>query len=174
MSFVDLMADHRWSEADIVNRTEAMVREYFTVASERILNRKMLGTSMGYVLSPEEQVELAQFQAVVLGAQAEGLQARADMALLAAALEVEAAQARLAQPAVQPVWQPTEEGDEVLVNQQELDADTTQRLEAQAVVDAASTAALDLVQLRALNRPAPEPAPEPEEPIEQPAEGGEA
>lgn len=166
MSFVDLFADHRWSEADIVNRTEAMVREHFSVAAERILNRKVLGAGMGFPLSEAEQTELAEFQAVTLGAQAEGMQARADMALLEQALTVEAAQARLAQPAVQPDWQPTEEGGEVLANQQEIDADTEQRLQAQGLVDAAAPEALDLVQLRAFARPQHEPEPLPIDPEE--------
>jgi hypothetical protein len=92
MSFVDLMVNDDWSEADIVNRTEAMVRSHVSVQAERILNRKVLGASRGeYTLSGDEQAELAVFQAISLDAQQAGEAARADMALLRAAWGYEAA-----------------------------------------------------------------------------------
>lgn len=89
MSFINLMADDVWSEADIVNRTEAMVRSKFSAQEEVILNRKVLGASMNFTLSPADQAEVGEFQATVLAAQFAGQEARADMALLNAVLAFE-------------------------------------------------------------------------------------
>jgi hypothetical protein len=160
------MASHRWSDTDITNRTEAMVRQHFSANAEMILNRKIQGQAMGYVLTPAEQEELAHFQAVTLAAQQEGAQARIDMALLEEVLVLEAAQARLARPVVEAVLsEPDEHGVQEATNQAEFDADVLERAAAQAVVDAASAEAKDLALLRA---PIPEPAPpEPEPPINE-------
>lgn len=163
MSFIDLMADHRWSEADIVNRTEAMVRKEFTAEAERILSRKVLGAGMGYIMTAAEQAEVGRFQATVFAAQAEGNAARADMALLEAVLALEAAQARLALPAVEPVLSEPAEGEPEVTNQAELDADTAERASAQATVDAASPVALALAAERAARR-----APSEAKPVEEP------
>lgn len=95
MSFVDLMADHRWTEADIVARTEAMVREHFSAAAEQILSRKVMGAGMGFPLATAEMMELQLFQNTVLSAKAAGEAARADMLLLLEALAVERGEADL-------------------------------------------------------------------------------
>lgn len=89
MSFINLMADDVWSEADIVNRSEALVRSQFSAQEEGILNRKVLGASMGFPLTPQEQLEVAIFQAVLIAARDAGAQARADRALLADVMTVE-------------------------------------------------------------------------------------
>jgi hypothetical protein len=99
-SFIDMMADHDWSDADITRRTEAMVRSEFSAEAETILNRKQWAIAVGQITDPAVvaavQSEAAQFAAVTLAAQMAGVQARADMALLRQALGVEDAQARLA------------------------------------------------------------------------------
>ena len=127
MSFVDLMANDVWSEADIIRRTEAMIRSEFPAEGETILNRKITGAALGqYVLSQAEMIEVGRYKAVAEAAQIEGAAARADMALLAQVLAYEAALRDLANP--------------------ELPED--QRAEAQAVVDAAEPTVVDLYELR--------------------------
>lgn len=140
-SFINLMGNDVWSEADIVSRTEAMVRGVVSATDERIINRKLQGAMLGqYTLSIQEQEEVERFARVTHEAQAAGAAARADMALLLGALNVEAALRRLAQP----VADPAEEGDDAA------------RASAQAVVDAASPQVLALVALR---NPAPQVQP---------------
>jgi hypothetical protein len=91
MSFVDVMANDVWTAADIVRRTEAMVRSQFSAEDEQILNRKVTGQMLGqYTLTPDEQAELGAFAAATEAARLQGVAARADMALLAQALAVEA------------------------------------------------------------------------------------
>jgi hypothetical protein len=154
MSFVNMMADDFWSDGDIVNRTEAVIAETFPPARAEILRRKVMGQMLGqYALTADEQAEMQQY--AVLSAQAGALAdaARADMALLRAALTLEAAQRRLA---LEPVLL-TEDGS----NQADADADAADRAAAQAVVDGAAQPVLDLAAQRAAARAAAEPAPEP-------------
>ena len=133
MSFVDLMANDVWSEADIVRRTEAMIRSEFSLEAETILNRKVLGYSLGtYTPTPADQAEIARYDQVAKDAQAAGVQARADMALLQEVFLMEEAQRRLDQPI-------PEEPDE---------QDEAERAEAQAVIDGASDAAKALFEAR--------------------------
>lgn len=155
-SFINLMASERWSEADIVNRTEAMIAGEFPPAAVAILNRKATGAALGqYQLSAEEAAEIARYAQVSEAARQAGIAARADMLLLTEVLAVEAAQRRLERPAVQAA---TKGKPPAVSNQAEVDADAAERAAAQAVVDGASVAALDLVALR---NPAPvEPEPE--------------
>lgn len=91
-SFVNLMADDVWSDADITRRTEAMIRAEFSSEAEAILNRKVTGAMLGqYQMSPAEQAELGRYAIVSEQARQAGIAARADMALLRQALAVEAA-----------------------------------------------------------------------------------
>lgn len=90
MSFVDLMGNDRWTEADIVNRTEAILRSSFSAQEETIINRKLSGQQLGqYTMTTDERAELAAFSAATLQAKADGASARADAALVNAALDVE-------------------------------------------------------------------------------------
>lgn len=135
-SFIDWTADYVWSDGDITRRTEAMVRAEISEPDETILNRKLQGAALGaYTLTSEDQAAIQRFNAVVMAASMAGVEARADMALLAQAMAVEAAQAQLQ---VAP-------DDE----------------QAQAVVDAATPEVLALVAARAAARAEPpeEPAP---------------
>lgn len=142
-SFVNLMASDVWSEADITNRTEAMIASEFSPTAVAILNRKATGAALGqYQLSPEDEAEIARYAEVSERAREVGKQAMEDMALLQAVLDVEAAMRRLAQPPLE-----TEAADQVSI-----DADLADRHAAQAVIDSASPAAMALIQLR---NPAP-------------------
>ena len=127
MSFVDLMGSVVWSEADIVRRTEEMVRSSFSAEEEAILNRKTLGAVLGmYQMTPGEQAEMAAFAAVTEQARQAGIEARADMALLSAVMALE---------------------DAVRVLQRE-DATDEERAAAQAVVGAATPEVNALYQAR--------------------------
>lgn len=99
MSFIDMMANDVWSDADITNRTEAMVRAQVSVADELVLNRKVQGAALGqYQLTPEDEAQMALLAQAGFAAQQEGIAARADMALLLRVLAVEAAIQVLADP----------------------------------------------------------------------------
>jgi len=142
-SFVNLMASDVWSEADITNRTEALIASEFSPTAVAILNRKATGAALGqYQLSAEDAAEIARYAEVSERAREMGKQAMEDMALLREVLDVEKAMRRLGQPLA----------DAEAADQAGIDADLAGRSAAQAVVDAASPAALALIQLR---NPAP-------------------
>lgn len=92
-SFIDMMASDRWSESDIINRTEAMISAEFTPNQVAIINRVATAAGIGqYQLAAEEQAEIARYNAACLAARDAGNAARADMRLLEQALDYEAAQ----------------------------------------------------------------------------------
>lgn len=98
MSFINMMANDIWSDADITNRTESMVRSEFNQESEGILNRKVTGAVLGvYQMSPEEKAEVGRYQQACEAARQAGAAARADAVLLSATLDYETAARRLAQ-----------------------------------------------------------------------------
>lgn len=145
MSFVNLMGNDVWSEADIVNRTEAMIRSVFSDQVVAILNRKATGAALGqYTMTDDERAELARYAQACEDAHQAGNAARADMALLQRALDVEAAQRRLLLPLYAgPVL--LEDG----TADPQAEADAAQRAAAQAVIDGATPDVLDLVAARA-------------------------
>lgn len=105
MSFVDLMADDVWAEADIVRRTEAMIRSEFSAEAETILNRKVSGMVLGiYTPTEAEQAEMGRYQATVEAARVAGNEARADMAVLLRVFPLEEAQRRLDRVALVVAW----------------------------------------------------------------------
>ena len=143
-SFINLLANDIWPDADITRRTEAMVRTEFSQEAETILNRKVAGISLNqYTPTTEDLAEMARFRTVVDAAQAAGVAARADMALLSQTFVYEAAKKRLAQTTLQDAWdrlqlpevEPIldEETGEV-VNQAEVDQDKAERATAQQIV----------------------------------------
>jgi len=94
-SFINLLASDVWSEADIVSRTEAMIAGAFP--NVEILKRKVTGMMLGqYQLTADEQAEFGAYAALSFQAGALADAARADMALLADAMAVEAAKRALA------------------------------------------------------------------------------
>lgn len=91
MRFINLLANDVWSETDIVNRTEAMVRSTFSEQEETILSRKLFGFMMGLSVPTADEAELlTRSERVLREAQAAGLEARADMLLLQRVLDYEA------------------------------------------------------------------------------------
>jgi hypothetical protein len=143
-SFINLMTNDIWSDADITRRTEAMIRSEFSLDAETILNRKVIGISIGtYTPTAEDQAEIARYDQVAKAAQAAGVAARADMALLIQVFPLEDAKWRLERPGLQASWdrlqlpvvEPIidEETGEV-TNQAEVDQDAAERVAAQLVV----------------------------------------
>lgn len=83
MSFINLMGNDRWTEKDIVNRTEAMVRGVISAEDEVILNRKITGVILGqWVMSSEDMALQLRFSEILAQAHQEGIDARNDMQLL--------------------------------------------------------------------------------------------
>lgn len=91
MSFINLMGNDRWTEKDIVNRTEAMVRGVISAEDEVILNRKITGVILGqWVMSNEDMALQMRFSEILAQAHQEGIDARNDMRLLEEVLQIEA------------------------------------------------------------------------------------
>lgn len=135
MSFVNLMGNDLWSDTDIINRTESMVRSEFSVAEERILSRKISGAASGlYEMTEGDLADLADFQVVVFRAQQAGVEARSDLALLRQVLQYEVALKVLQLPAAEESEMPEQ--------------DSAERTGAQAIVDTASPSVLALYALR--------------------------
>lgn len=133
-SFINLLENDVWSEADIINKTEAELHSVCSKTNELILSRKMIGFSLGRMIpTAQEQAELTAYEIAAYQAQQSGIAARADMVRLQAALDYERAHARLALPIPQ-------EGDTA--------ADAEERSSAQAIVNAATSETLELVALR--------------------------
>ena len=93
MSFIDLMANDVWSESDIQNRVQNLIRSRYTAEDELKAARLARKTDA----TPEELAYVAAVDAVVETAIAEGRQARIDNALLVEVLAYEVATNRLAQ-----------------------------------------------------------------------------
>lgn len=164
-SFINLMGNDVWSEADIKARLHAEIRSAISAYAETELNRALQGMAMGmHQLTPHEQEQLMLFKAATDRVEILGTAARSDMALLHEALALELAPRRLALPLVVPETEEqrvdiyTFDTVTVVTNQPALDSDAAERLAAQAVIDAASAPALALVLLR---NPPPEPIAEP-------------
>ncbi len=93
MSFVNMMSNDVWSSADVDNKVQALIRSRFSENDELKAARLARGASP----SVEDQAFVAAVDGWIAECVAEGRQARQDSALLEQALQVEAAQRRLAQ-----------------------------------------------------------------------------
>lgn len=153
-SFVDLLANDVWSEQDITNRTQAMVRTFFPAEEEIIINRDISGMGFGIPLSAAQYGQVVALKTLLLQTRALGAKARADMVLLLDAMKVQAALLRLDADVPEPEFEIRLDGEgepvetEVVVNQSALDEDEAARAEAQAVVDAATDDAKLLAEVR--------------------------
>ena len=91
MTFIDLLGSDVWTDTDITNRTESILRARWSLTDEAVMNRKISGSAIGaYVLTEADQAEIAAFAEASLASQALGVEARKDMALLQGALDYEA------------------------------------------------------------------------------------
>lgn len=139
MSFVNLMKDDVWSEVDITNRTENIIRSFLSRDEENILNRKVTGTILGqYTLTESEQALLTNFAAKTIEARLAGDEARLDNQKLKATLEYEAKSRQHDALALIPL---SEDPDEA-------EAQTSQLEALQAELDATPMEIIDLVILR--------------------------
>lgn len=99
MSFIDMLGSVVWTDAEITNRTEAMVRSVMPLADELVLNRKVQGAALGqYTLSEADQADMARLAQAGYLAQQEGVAARHDMLVLHEVLLIEEAEKVLADP----------------------------------------------------------------------------
>lgn len=163
MSYVDLMGNLRWSEHDHIRRTEAMVREHWSLEDETIINRKVVGALSGMnVLTAQDQADIADFKGVTEAAQAAGIDARVDAAMLHAALDVEDAKQRL--DAVPPPPLPDPENPDATPEDPYAAERAARQAEYQALIGAASPEVLQLLDDRAAYRAAQNPPPAVEEP----------
>ena len=88
---IDLLADYVWSEADIKARLHAEIRSEISELMETEINRALQGAALGvHKLTPQEMQAIQKFKAVSDTVAASGVKARADMALLNAAMAYEA------------------------------------------------------------------------------------
>jgi hypothetical protein len=163
-TFIDLLGSVVWSDADITNRTEFVVRQQFNEIDETVLNRKVSGAALGaYTLTAEDQAEIAHFGQVTQAAGLLGVQARADMALLQTALDYEAAERRLALPEFdgpETVEVTDMEGNVTTVPNPAFVQDQAERSIAESLLTSSTQETLDLVALR--RPPILEPTVEPE------------
>ena len=91
MSFINLMADDVWTDADITNRARATIASAVSEARQNELRTIMLGHVAGLrTATPAELAEIMQVKALTEQAAAAAAQARADMALLSQVLAAEA------------------------------------------------------------------------------------
>lgn len=145
MSFINLMVNDIWSDADITSRTESMVRSVISLQDELVLNRKIQGANLGqYTLTQEDQSQMLILAQAGIAAQQEGIAARKDMALLLKVLEYEKIKARLARSVIEPVLD--EDGN--ILNQEEIDSNTIERNADQEIIDGADQEVIDLYNLR--------------------------
>jgi hypothetical protein len=140
MSFVDLMANDVWSPADIDSRVAQLIRSQYSSDDE--LKAARLARKADQ--TPGDVAFVAAVDAWIAQCVQEGSDARADMALLAQVFPMEDAKRRLDQPTVQPEYD--EDGN--LLNEDAVLQDEAERVEAQEVIDGASSDAKTLFDLR--------------------------
>jgi hypothetical protein len=129
MSFVDMMASDVWSSADIDNKVQALIRSRYSAQDELKASR------LARTPNPSETdaAFVASVDAWIAECVAEGRAARADMLVLAQVLDMEVAKRRLDIPQLEPVL----DEEDATTNQAEIDADESERADAQAVLDGA-------------------------------------
>lgn len=145
MSFIDMYSNDIWTDVDITNRTEAMVRAVIPLQDELVLNRKIQGANLGeYTLTEKDQSDILKLKEIGFLAQLEGIAARNDMALLLKVLEYEKAKRRLDVPVIKAVTD--EDGN--IINQNEIDLDLTERSTLTPIIDNANEAVINWYNLR--------------------------
>lgn len=160
MNLINLLGNTVWTDREIAEHTEALVHQVTPVMEEMVLNRKLTAAAMGqWVMTPDEQAELATYSQACMAAHAVGIEMRADNEKLKAVLSYEAALARLALPVIDDLPDVTDQDGNTSPNPG-LAVDIVEREAAQAVVDNASDETLALYELR--KPPVPEVLPEPE------------
>lgn len=126
MSVVNLMANHIWSEQDIVAHGRAMIASQVSAVRQAELQMIFLGHTTGQrVATDEELAEIALLTQLTQEQSAANVGVRSDMALLLSVMAYEEAKLRLAK---EPL---------VSENLEAVVLDSVERGTAQALVDAA-------------------------------------
>ena len=163
---IDLMGNVVLTQHEIDQRVIAEIRRKYTPDDEFKLARISLGAQMGrYQPTAAEQAEIDAFEQHVLAARAAGQRMAKDNDLLRRTLELEKAQARLAQPPLDPqakdangklLYPDVPEIDPVtgkptgnMLPNPAIVQDQDERAAAQAVVNAAAQDAIGLAAQRA-------------------------
>lgn len=149
MSFVNMMASDVWSSTDIDNKVQALIRSRYSAQDELKASRLARTPNP----SDSDAAFVVSVDSWIAECVAEGRAARVDMALLTQVLNMEVAKRRLEIPQLEPVLD--EEG--ATTNQAEIDADESERADAQAVLDGAPTDARAWFDLRNPQPPADDP-----------------
>jgi hypothetical protein len=144
MSFVNLMANDSWSNNDIHNKVQALIRSKYNQQDELKASRLARTANT----TQAEQAFVVEVDTWIADCVTQGRNARDDMQLLAQVFVVEKAAQRLKLPVLEPLL------DEfgTVVNQAEIDADTAERESAQQTFDSAGIPVRELFDLR---NPAP-------------------
>lgn len=151
-TFINLLGNDIWSDADITNRCRAIIESQVPIARQDELRTIMLGhIAKLRAATDAEMAEILLVKSLTEAAADLSRAARADMALLQSALDYESAALRLAVPvfAGQKTMATTDEtGDERQHDNPDYLSDQAEREAALDVLASASQATLDLVVLR--------------------------
>lgn len=145
MSFINMLENNIWSDQDIINRTESMIRAIIPLAEELILNRKVQGAHQGlYQLTEEDLTKISKLTEISMIARQEGINAKKDMAILLKVFEYEKAKSRLNLPVIESIL---DEQNNIL-NQEEINIDLEERNSVQSIIDNADQETVNLYELR--------------------------
>lgn len=140
-TFINLLGNDIWSDADITNRCRAIIESQVPVVRQDELRTIMLGhIAKLRAGTGAEMAEILLVKSLTEAAADLSRAARADMALLQSALDYESATRRLAVPVFAGVERQQDNPDYL--------SDQAEREAALDVVSSASQATLDLVVLR--------------------------
>lgn len=151
-TFIDLLGNDVWSDADITNRCRAIIESHVPIARQDELRTIMLGhIAKLRAATDAEMAEITLVKSLTEAAADLSRAARADMSLLQSALDYESAARRLAVPVFAGPKTATttdEAGGERQHDNPDYLIDQAEREAALDVVSSASQATLDLVVLR--------------------------
>lgn len=140
-TFINLLGNDVWSDADITNRCRAIIESQVPVVRQDELRTIMLGhIAKLRAATDAEMAEILLVKSLTEAAADLSRAARADMALLQSALDYEAATRRLAVPVFAGAERQQDNPDYL--------SDQAEREAALDVLASASQATLDLVVLR--------------------------
>lgn len=163
MNLINLLGNTVWTDREITEHTEALVHQVTPVMEEMVLNRKLTAAAMGqWVMTEQEQAELAAYSQACLAAHQVGIEMRRDNWALINVLKYEAARDRLDQPVCDEdpmITVTNEDGSTSEVLNPVVQQDETERAYAQDVCENVTEDTFELYDLR--HPPEPDPLPEP-------------
>ncbi len=151
MSFINLMANEVWSDADITNRVRSQVESIVPVARQDELRTILLGhIAQMRTATADELTEITLVKTLTEQAAVDAAAARADMALLTGTMAYESALQRLDQPTVDPTEATLDADGVPLPTAHDIDEQ-----ERQAAWDVVLGASPEVIALHGLRHPAP-------------------